>query len=151
MECPEQELITTNTLEDDVGTSEKSAKRSRTSSRERSFSSDTQAFGASTIPEPSVALLSRPVELVTTDQSRVAVKGKKLEKRPSATRRSLSRRAKQNHPRRDATTSLKPQLSQEESIISLDSDSQDFPKDESPPLKVVRYLEIQIILAMKRS
>lgn len=151
LECPKHEPITANTPEDDdVGTSERSAKRSRTSSRERSCSSDTRAFAASTIPESSAAQPLSLSELVTTGHSRVVLNERKLEKRPSATRRSLSRRAKQNCPRRDTTTSLKSQLSQEESIISLDSDSQDFPKDESPPLKVVWFLEIQVMLANEK-
>ncbi|KAG0557519.1 hypothetical protein KC19_11G137000 [Ceratodon purpureus] len=130
LDCPEREPNTPE--DDDVGTSERSAKRSRTSSREMSCSSDIQAFAASTVPVAQPLILS---DLVTTVHSRVVSNEKKLEKRPSATRRSLSRRAKQNCPRRDTTTSLKSQLSQEESIISLDSASQDFPKNESPPLK----------------
>lgn len=127
--------------------SERSAKRSRTSSRERSCSSETHVLASSTILDSAAAQLqSARLGLVMPDQPKVVAKEKKLEKRPSATRRSLSRRVKQNYPRRDTATLLKPQLSQGESIISFDSDSQDFPKDESPSLKVVRCLESQFQL-----
>lgn len=135
-QSPEQGQTATNGQEDDVGVSERFSKRSGMSSRERSSSSETQAWAAPTILDPGA---TQPVGR-TGSWSKVGSKEKKSEKRPSATRRSL--RVRRNCPQEDTSALLKPQLSQEESVISLDSDSQDFPKEESPSLKVIQYLEI---------
>ncbi|KAG0563224.1 hypothetical protein KC19_8G013400 [Ceratodon purpureus] len=130
-ESPEQDPATINTPENEEDALVIPAKTTRLSSRERSSSSETQAWAASTTLEPAAAEQVGRV----TEKSVMALKEKKLEKRPSATRRSLSRRVKRQCPPRDVPSFLKPQLSQEESAISLDSESQDSPKEESPLLK----------------
>lgn len=143
-ESPEQDLTTTDTPENEVDASVRPAKTTRLSSRERSSSSETQAWTASTTLEPAAAgQVGR-----ATEKSGVALKEKKMEKRPSATRRSLSRRVKRQCPPRDVPTFLKPQLSQEDSVISLDSDSQDSLKEESPLLKVIQYFDIYLQLLL---
>lgn len=137
-ESPEQDPATINTPENEEDALVIPAKTTRLSSRERSSSSETQAWAASTTLEPAAAEQVGRV----TEKSVMALKEKKLEKRPSATRRSLSRRVKRQCPPRDVPSFLKPQLSQEESAISLDSESQDSPKEESPLLKVIQYFNI---------
>jgi len=117
-ESPDQDQTTAE--DDEV----KTTKLTRLSSRERSCSSDR---AASTILEPAAA---EQVGLIATEKPAEVSKEKKPEKRPSATRRSLSRRVKRQCPPRDISPFLKPQLSQEESVISLDSDSQDSLKGE---------------------
>jgi hypothetical protein len=139
-ESPEQDLTTANTHEDDVGPSERPGKTTRLSSREWSCSSEFQDWVASATLELTAA------EQVgrATEKPGVALKEKKLEKRPSATRRSLSRRVKRQCPPRDVPNFLKPQLSHEGSVFSLDSDSQDSLKEESPLLKVIQYFDIYL-------
>jgi hypothetical protein len=51
---------------------------------------------------------------------------------------------KRQCPPRDVPNFLKPQLSHEGSVFSLDSDSQDSLKEESPLLKVIQYFDIYL-------
>lgn len=144
-ESPEEDQITANNNEDE---SLKTANRSRLPSRERSSSSEDQACAASIILEPTAAEQVGQIELTITEKPGAVSKEKKPEKRPSATRRSLSRRVKRQCPPRDIPPFLKSPLSQEEPAVSLESDSQDSQKGK-PISKSIEAVEDE--LPLKRS
>lgn len=134
-------------IEDNEMVSHRRSKRSKTSSKERSFSSDSQALAALLIEEPPNSLQPAVTGVEQTD---MVMKDKKLDKRLSATRKSLSRRVKRLAPQGDIATFLKPLRSREGSMASPENDNEDLSRDEQRTLKVVqsltKYLSPYLIL-----
>lgn len=132
---PEQDQ---SLIEDNEVVSQRRSKRSKTSSKERSSSSDSQALAALLIEEP---LNSLQLAVTGVEQTDMVMKEKKLDKRSSATRKSLSRRVKRLAPQGDIAAFLKPPTSQEESIASPENEIEDLSRDEQRASKVVQSLE----------
>lgn len=132
---PEQDQ---SLIEDNEVVSQRRSKRSKTSSKERSSSSDSQALAALLIEEPQNSL---QLAVTGIEQTDMVMKEKKLDKRSSATRKSLSRRVKRLAPQGDIPAFLKPHTSQEESIASPENENEDLSRDEQRASKVVQSFE----------
>ena len=135
---PEQDQ---SLIEDNEVVSQRRSKRSKTSRKERSSSSDSQALAALLVEEPLNSLQLAVTGVEQTDM--VMREEKKLDKRSTATRKSLSRRVKRLATQGDIAAFLNPPTSQEESIASRENENEneDLSRDEQRASKVVPSLE----------